>query len=61
MALEYVARGEAPFGIVYATDAEVAPSVHVVGFFRKIPSADYLSGRTDQDGIAGGAGFSGLS
>jgi molybdate transport system substrate-binding protein len=33
VALEYVARGEAPFGIVYATDARVAPGVHVVGVF----------------------------
>jgi molybdate transport system substrate-binding protein len=33
VALEYVARGEAPYGIVYATDAKVAPSVHVVGVF----------------------------
>jgi molybdate transport system substrate-binding protein len=33
VALEYVARGEAPFGIVYATDAKVAPSVHVAGIF----------------------------
>jgi molybdate transport system substrate-binding protein len=33
VALEYVARGEAPYGIVYATDARVAPSVHVVGVF----------------------------
>src|SRR6202000_2059325 len=32
VALEYVARGEAPFGIVYATDAKVAP-VKVVGIF----------------------------
>jgi len=32
VALEYVARGEAPFGIVYATDARVAP-VKVVGVF----------------------------
>jgi len=32
VALEYVARGEAPFGIVYATDARVAP-VKVVGIF----------------------------
>jgi molybdate transport system substrate-binding protein len=32
VALEYVARGEAPFGIVYATDAKVAP-VKVVGTF----------------------------
>lgn len=33
VALEYVARGEAPYGIVYATDAKVAPSVHVAGVF----------------------------
>jgi len=33
VALEYVARGEAPYGIVYATDARVAPSVRVAGVF----------------------------
>jgi molybdate transport system substrate-binding protein len=33
VALEYVSRGEAPFGIVYATDAKVAPAVRVVGIF----------------------------
>lgn len=33
VALEYVSRGEAPFGIVYATDAKVAPSVRVAGVF----------------------------
>lgn len=32
-ALEYVARGEAPYGIVYATDARVTPNVKVVGTF----------------------------
>jgi molybdate transport system substrate-binding protein len=32
VALEYVARGEAPYGIVYATDAKIAP-VKVVGTF----------------------------
>lgn len=32
VALEYVARGEAPFGIVYATDAKIAP-VKIVGVF----------------------------
>jgi len=32
VALEYVARGEAPLGIVYATDAKIAP-VKVVGTF----------------------------
>ena len=33
VALEYVARGESPYGIVYATDAKVAPGVHVAGVF----------------------------
>jgi molybdate transport system substrate-binding protein len=32
VALEYVARGEAPFAIVYATDAKIA-RVKVVGAF----------------------------
>jgi molybdate transport system substrate-binding protein len=32
-ALAYVARGEAPLGIVYATDAKVEPQVRVVGTF----------------------------
>ena len=33
VALEYVARGEAAYGIVYATDAKVAPSVRLAGLF----------------------------
>jgi molybdate transport system substrate-binding protein len=33
VALEYVVRGQAPFGIVYATDAKAAPSVRVAGTF----------------------------
>ena len=33
VALEYVARGECPYGIVYETDAKVDPDVHVVGVF----------------------------
>jgi molybdate transport system substrate-binding protein len=33
LALLYVARGEAPFGIVYATDALQEPRVRVVGTF----------------------------
>src|SRR5471032_668016 len=33
IALQYVARGEAPLGIVYATDAKVDPIVRVVGIF----------------------------
>ncbi|MDE2304109.1 MAG: molybdate ABC transporter substrate-binding protein [Gammaproteobacteria bacterium] len=32
-ALEYVARGEVPLGIVYATDAAIDPAVRVVGAF----------------------------
>jgi molybdate transport system substrate-binding protein len=32
-ALAYVARGEAPLGIVYATDAKIEPGVKVVGVF----------------------------
>jgi molybdate transport system substrate-binding protein len=33
IALQYVARGEAPLGIVYATDAKAEPAVRVVGIF----------------------------
>ena len=33
VALAYVARGEAPLGIVYATDAKAEPKVRVVGAF----------------------------
>jgi len=32
-ALAYVARGEAPLGIVYATDAKIEPGVKVIGVF----------------------------
>lgn len=32
-ALEYVARGEAPLGIVYETDARIEPRVRIVGLF----------------------------
>ncbi|MBU1317533.1 MAG: molybdate ABC transporter substrate-binding protein [Alphaproteobacteria bacterium] len=32
-ALQYVARGEAPYGIVYRTDAAADPNVTVVGIF----------------------------
>ena len=32
-ALAYVARGEAPLGVVYATDAHAEPRVRVVGTF----------------------------
>jgi molybdate transport system substrate-binding protein len=33
VALEYVARGEAAYGIVYASDAKIAPKVKLVGLF----------------------------
>jgi len=33
VALAYVARGEAPLGIVYATDARAEPKVHIVAVF----------------------------
>ncbi len=33
VALAYVARGEAPLGIVYETDAKAEPLVRVVGVF----------------------------
>lgn len=32
-ALQYVARGESPFGVVYDTDAKVEPKVRIVGLF----------------------------
>ena len=32
-ALSLVARGQAPFGIVYETDASVEPAVKVIGVF----------------------------
>ena len=32
-ALQYVARGESPLGIVYDTDAKVEPRVRIVGLF----------------------------
>ena len=32
-ALQYVARGEAPLGVVYETDARVEPQVRIVGAF----------------------------
>lgn len=33
VALEYVARGNAPYGVVYATDAKITPGVRVAGTF----------------------------
>ena len=39
-ALTLVARGEAPFGVVYATDAAAEPKVRVVGTFAESTSTD---------------------
>lgn len=33
IALAFVARGEAPLGVVYATDARLAPEVRLIGLF----------------------------
>ena len=47
-ALVLVARGEAPLGIVYATDAKVEPGVKIVGVFPDDShDADHLSGGGD--------------
>jgi molybdate transport system substrate-binding protein len=42
-ALSYVARGEAPLGIVYETDAKIEPGVKIVGVFPESshPSVTY--------------------
>ena len=48
-ALVLVARGEAPLGIVYATDAKVEPGVKIVArLSRGLASADRLSGGADR-------------
>ena len=45
-ALILVARGEAPLGIVYETDAKIEPGVKIVGdLSRGLAPADRLSGR----------------
>lgn len=40
VALAYVARGEAPLGIVYSTDAKIEPAVRIVGAF---PAASHAA------------------
>ena len=53
-ALVLVARGEAPLGIVYSTDAKVEPGVKIVGVFPEdSPRSDHLSGGGDGDRQAG--------
>ena len=54
-----VARGEAPLGIVYETDAKVEPNVKIVGAFPDgLASADHLSGGADHEREAGGGALS---
>ena len=49
-ALALVARGEAPLGIVYETDAKIEPNVKIVGAFPgRLASADHLSGGGDRN------------
>ncbi len=58
VALEYVARGETPFGIVYATDAQEEKGVRVVATFPdNTPRANCLSGGIDEKRVTGGQGF----
>ncbi|MBX3479431.1 MAG: molybdate ABC transporter substrate-binding protein [Caulobacter sp.] len=61
-ALAYVARGEAPLGVVYATDAAVEPRVRVIGFF---PDASHrpivYPAALVRDSVAGRAVLSHLS
>ena len=48
-ALVLVARGEAPLGIVYETDAKVDPSVKIIGVFPEdFAPSDHLSSGDDQ-------------
>ena len=54
-ALALVARGEAPLGIVYETDAKVEPKVKIVGYFpEELASAHHLSGSAHHQCQAGG-------
>jgi molybdate transport system substrate-binding protein len=48
-ALALVSRGEAPLGIVYATDARAAPGVRVIGTF---PAASHGPITYPQAGLA---------
>ena len=61
-ALILVARGEAPLGIVYSTDAKVEPGVKVVGVFPgRLSRSDRLSGGGDGECQAGRHALSGIS
>ncbi len=58
-ALAYVARGEAPLGIVYATDAKAEPKVKVIGVFpaSSHPPIVYPVAVTSASRHSGAAGF----
>jgi molybdate transport system substrate-binding protein len=61
-ALAYVARGEAPLGIVYATDAKAEPKVRVVGVFPESshPPIVYPGAVTAASRNSAAAGFLGF-
>ena len=50
-ALQFVARGEAPLGVVYETDARLEPRVRVVGIF---PASSHPSIRYPAAMVVGG-------
>lgn len=57
-ALQFVARGETPFGVVYDTDAKVEPKVRIVGLFPAgshppilYPAALVVGGQADAVGF----------
>ena len=62
-ALAFVARGEAPLGVVYDTDAKVEPKVRIVGLFPDashppiIYPAALVAGSSDPTGAAAFLGF----
>lgn len=61
-ALAYVARGEAPLGIVYATDARAEPKVRMVGVFSESshPPIVYPGAVTARSRNSGAAAFLGF-
>jgi len=49
VARKLVERGDAPLGIVYATDAKVSPGVKTIGTFRKFSPRNHLSRSRHRD------------